>query len=215
MSHDFSVITPGSKDDLAGLVAIYQEAIDPSEQKTAAEIEAMLADPRYALIVSRTDGAISGFLIALFPQGADFWLLEYMAVVASGRGKRIGETLFNEAHRYGRQRDGARVMLIEVDQPGHSTNPSNDTQARYRFYQRMACLKLQGVDYILPLETGGMPPPMMLLTFGAPGPAKVSKAQVRNWLTTIYVDAYGQAASDPRIGKMMSPLEDQVALLPL
>ena len=83
--------------------------------------------------LSRTGGQVSGFSIAFFPDGADFWLLEYMAVAASLRGKRVGEAIFQESYRYGLKRDPKRIMVLEIDRPGSSNNPGNDTQARFRF----------------------------------------------------------------------------------
>lgn len=208
MSHNFKPLVAGDSDDLEILIKIYQEAIDPSEQKRPAEIAAMLADPRYVLMVSRTGGAVSGFAISFFPDDADFWLLEYMAVASSMRGQRVGEAIFHETYHYGLERDPARIMVLEVDQPGSSTNPANDTHARFRFYRRVGCRRVGGLDYILPLDTGGTPPPMMLLTYRVPAIEAVTKIQVRHWLTRLFVDVYRKSASDPRINAMLSPLGD-------
>jgi ribosomal protein S18 acetylase RimI-like enzyme len=208
MSHQFTQLGVGDSDDLSKLIEIYQEAIDPSEQKRPAEIAAMLTDPRYVLIVSRTGGAVSGFAISFFPDGADFWLLEYMAVSSSMRGRRVGEAIFHETYRYGLERDQTRIMVLEVDQPGSSTNPNNDTHARFRFYRRVGCRRVAGLDYILPLDTEDTPPAMMLLTYRVPAVEAVTKIQVRHWLTRLFVDVYRKTASDPRLDVMLSPLGD-------
>lgn len=215
MPHEFIELRRGAAADLASLIAIYQDAIDPSEQKTPAEIEAMLDDPRYLLFVSRTDGVVSGFAITFFPESADFWLLEYMAVAAAGRGRRIGEALFRESHRRGLARDPQRVMVLEVDQPGSSSNPANDTHGRYRFYQRVGCVRVGGLGYILPLETGTAPPAMMLLTYSEPALHVLPKARVAAWLSAIYSDVYGQKPDDPRIETMLSGLPSELKLQPL
>lgn len=215
MSHSFAVLGPDAGADLSSLIAIYQEAIDPSEQKSPAEIAAMLSDPRYLLLVSRTSGIVSGFAICFYPEGADFWLLEYMAVDADMRGRRIGEAIFMHTYAVGLERDASRIMVLEVDQPGGSTNPRNDTRARYRFYQRMNCRRIAGLDYILPLETGGTPPPMMLLVCREPPLTAVAKARIASWLATLYRQVYGQAPDDPRIEGMVSRLDDSVQTEPL
>jgi hypothetical protein len=212
MTNSFTMLTSMHRKELDALIAIYQEAIEPSEQKTANEIMAMITDERYALAVSRTNELISGFTIAFFPERADFWLLEYMAVAAELRRKRIGEELFKEAYRYGLQRDPERLCILEMDQPGSSANPKNDTQGRFRFYKRLDCRVVGGLDYILPLETYGTPPGQLLLTYRQPQLEEVSAERVRRWLCRLYVDVYGQKATDQRIETMVSNLSSTVQL---
>lgn len=213
MANSFTVLTSKQETEFSALISIYQDAIEPTEQKTPKEIEAMLNDRRYVLTVSYTGSQISGFTIAFFPDGANFWLLEYMAVVAEMRGKRIGEALFNEAYRYGQQRDPERICLLEVDRPCSSTNPKNDTEGRFRFYRRLDCRAVQGLDYILPLDAGGTPPPMLLLTYRQPPLETVSKVRVRQWLMSLYVDVYGKLPSDARIDMMVSHLGEIIRLV--
>lgn len=211
---DFKVLSPEDRDELARLISIYQEAIEPSEQKSADAIAGMASDPRYVLMVAENAGAVNGFSISMFPPGADFFLLEYMAVSAVARGQRLGEALFDETYRYGSTR-GPDTMLLEVDQPGRSPNAANDTEARYRFYRRMGCRRLSGVDYILPLETGGTPPPMMLLVHRQPAVVSIGIEQLRHWLETIYTAVYEQTRDDPRIVAMLSQVPHSVPALPL
>jgi hypothetical protein len=211
----FTALTAAHGAELKQLIAIYQEAIDPSEQKTPAELEAMIADLRYHFIVCQSDGDVSGFSISFQPAGADFWLLEYMAVSSRSRSKGLGQATFFDAYRRGLARDASAVMLLEVDRPGGSTNPSNDTLARFRFYRRLGCRCVEGLDYILPLETGSTPPPMLLLTYCVPPLATISKARLKTWLSTVYSDVYAQSASDPRLERMTSQLGDTIAVVPL
>jgi len=212
------ILKPAHARELSQLIEIYQQAIDPTEQKTAGEIATMVSDPRYVLMVSEQGGAVNGFTITIFPAGADFFLLEYMAVAASGRGQRIGEALFQEAYRYGSTR-GPATMVLEVDEPGKSSNPDNDTDARYRFYRRLGCRlgcrRIGSLGYILPLETGGAPPPMMLLTHQVPALMSVSPERLRHWLETIYVTVYQKSAVDPRIGSMISSAAASYPALPM
>jgi GNAT superfamily N-acetyltransferase len=215
MPHAFSFVTHAQREALPELIAIYQEAIDPSEQKTLAEFEAMVTDPRYVLSVSRADNEISGFSISFFPADADCWLLEYMAVAPSSRSRGLGDAIFHEAYRYGLRRAPHRTMVLEVDQPGLAVRAKNDTIGRLRFYRRMGCRKLEGLSYILPLDTAGTPPPMMLLTYAIPSLVTLDKPKVERWLTTIYRDAYDVPSHDPRLIKMVTHLSDTIVLLPL
>ncbi len=225
------VLRPGHTRELDQLIDLYREAIEPSEQKTVGEIQTMVSDPRYVLIVTEMGGAVTGFAISMFPPAADFFLLEYMAVAPAQRGQRIGELLFEEAYRYGSTR-GPSTMLLEVDQPIASTSqntgqntgqnsgqntvsPTNHTEARVRFYRRLGCRKVAGLDYILPLETVGAPPPMMLLTYEVPAVMAVSRERLRHWLETTYVRVYGKTPTDPRIASMMAQPGDAFPALPL
>lgn len=215
MDFRFEKLAQGNINLLDGLVTIYQEAIDPSEQKSISEVSAMLQDARYDIIVCSLDGTVIGFAICFFPDAADYWLLEYMAVAASGRGKRIGEAIFLHAYIHGQQRDSKRVMVLEVDQPGGATRPGNDTEARLRFYKRLGCSRILGLNYDLPLETEQEPPLMMLLTYCAPALHAIHKRRLEQWLTSLYVDVYGKRGDDPRISEMMRQLPEPVLLQPL
>lgn len=212
---DFLELLPEHRREFQRLIAIYQEAIDPSEQKTPAELQSMAIDPRYTLLASVDDGMVNGFAIIFFANGADFWLLEYMAVAASARGRRLGEALFHESYRRAVERDRSAIMILEVDQPGSSTNAANDTQGRFRFYSRLQCRMVSGLNYHLPLETKHTPPSMMLLTYSVPSLEEVSKQRVERWLTTLYVQVYGRSSGDARIAQMLERLPDQIPLRPL
>ena len=207
-------LKPRHSRELDQLIALYQDAIDPSEQKTPGEIRTMLSDPRYVMIVAEESGTVTGFAISMFPPAADFFLLEYMAVAANRRRNGIGELLFAEAYRYGSTR-GPSTMLLEVDQPIGSANPSNDTEARYRFYRRLGCRRIATLDYLLPLETVGAPPPMMLLAYEVPALMAVSRERLRHWLETVYAKVYAKSPADHRIGAMMSQPVDVFPALPL
>lgn len=214
MPQTFTYVTPAHRRELEQLITIYQAAIDPSEQKSAAEIAAMLDDPRYAFIASATGGTVTGFSICFFPANADFWLLEYMAVDASARSGGLGEAIFAESYHHGLTRVPGGTMLLEVDQPGQSRNSANDTEARVRFYRRMGCRMVMGLNYILPMDASGTPPPMMLLTYAIPSLNVVSKAHAQNWLTSLYTDVYAKAKDDPRIPLMLSHLPDTLVVVP-
>jgi len=215
MSLSFSAVQAHNVDDLAGLISIYQEAIEQSEQKSPSEIMAMLGDKRYAFAVCKSDGLVRGFTISYFPESSNFWLLEYMAVDSHARGKGIGESIFLHAYQYGMQRDPARMCVLEVDKPGDTGSPNNDTRGRFRFYKRLGCRAVEKLNYILPLDTHGAPPPMLLLTYRKPPLDALDKRQLRQWLTTIYQSVYGQSSDDPRIDVMMSHLPDTIPVVDL
>lgn len=209
----FSRVFPQDRTTFQKLLTIYQEAIEIREQKSAAAIAALLLDKRYIIVVSRTNQDVTGFAIAFFPENESFWLLEYMAVAAHVRSKGIGSALFRATLSIAGARTGGHPCLLEVDQPGATVSATNDPERRLRFYARLDCRRLAGLNYILPLEAPGIPPLMYLLIHGLNGENSVPKASVRSWLSTIYADVYGCAKDDPRIAVMLSKLPVNIELI--
>src|SRR5205823_1477141 len=97
------------------LLSIYEEAIEPSEQKPAGAIAAMLRDKRYSVIVSRTGADVTGLAMAFFPENGKFWLLEYVAVATKLRSTGIGGLLFRKALSVAKSRIGNDPCILEVD----------------------------------------------------------------------------------------------------
>jgi GNAT superfamily N-acetyltransferase len=203
------------REDAAGfaqVVAIYREAIEPSEQKPMAELAANLRDARYEFLVSRSDGGIDAFASLFFPASSTFFLLEYMAVDRRVRSRGNGERMFRAAMALGRTRAPGQACVIEVDQPGGEVKFGNDPGRRITFYRRMGCRVIAGLDYILPLDAMGTPPPMMLLVHGMESETAISSRRVRDWLAVMYCDVYRCALDDPRIETMTSRLSGRLAL---
>lgn len=202
-------LIPSDEIAVAGLLRIYQSSIEPSEQKTAEQVKAIFADPRYRVLVSRNGSDITGFAMVFFPVRAPFVLLEYMAVDESYRSLGIGAALLDAASDVAAEQ--GTPLLLEVDQPDASLSPGNDTMKRLRFYAERNCLRIDGINYILPLSTNGAPPPMWLLVRGL---TKVlSRNELRAWLAALYVEVYGQDEGDPRIDAMISGIADDELIL--
>jgi GNAT superfamily N-acetyltransferase len=195
-------LAPDDEDAFQQLLAIYQVAIIASEQKSPAELRAMLANPRYRFLLAREDERVIGFAILYLPDSGAFWLLEYMAVDQSLRSKRYGERIFSAAKELAASAAPGAPCVLEVDQPGDKS-PADDASRRLRFYQRLGCRRIAGLAYILPLEVAGTPPPMMLLVHGIEDREVLAASEVTEWLRAIYVEVYGQRPDDPRINLMM------------
>ncbi len=217
MSETVSDIVELAPDDRAGfdaMLRIYQMAIEPSEQKPASEIAAIVGNPRYSVLVLRLNGEVRGFAISYFPEG-DFWLLEYMAVDANLRSHGLGRTLFFAAKAAADARAPNAPCVLEVDLPKPDATPSDDAARRFRFYRALACLRIDGLDYLLPLAANGLPPPMTLLVHGLEISRALPKGELARWLQAIYRDVYAQPADDLRIVMMLSPIPDPVPLAEL
>ncbi len=185
----------------AQLFAIYREAIDPSEQKTEAALRVMLGRETQVFLVARDDVGVQGFAILWLPTGADIWSLEYMAVAPAHRGDGLGARLFLASIAAARRPFG----IIEVEAPTGEME-----RRRIAFYARLGCRRLGNIDYLLPLRTHGVPPPMWLLVHG--GGADVSRKRVDSWLARMFVEIYGESADDPRIVQMLAGEGERVAL---
>lgn len=204
-------ITPLAADDDSAfnqMFALYTQAIEASERKPRAAIAAYVRDPRCRILLAREAGAVQAFAMLFYPSSAGFWLLDYLAVDATLRSQGMGARMFAAASADAATR-GARPCLIEIDQPGAAVSPGNDPIARAAFYRRLGCRRLQGLDYVLPLDVAGTPPPMQVLVHGALGP--FSKATVHQWLTALYTEVYDRPADDPRIAAMLHDLPDLIA----
>ena len=185
------------------VLAIYREAIEPSEQRPEADLRGVIGREDYLVLVAERDAGIVGFAISWLPDGEDFWLFEYVAATPAERGKGTGAALLRQsASAAGADRTG----LVEADAARDDV-----TARRLGFYERLGCRPLHGLDYQLPLRTHGLPPPMLLLAL-TPASA-VSRDAVGRWLRRLYVGVYGQLADDPRITQMLAALPPDVRLV--
>ena len=201
-------LEPDDSEGLDHVYALYQAAILRTEQRPEAEFRALIQRPDYRFVVAKLDDAIIGFAVSWAPEQADFWLFEYAAVAPEARGNKIGSHLLLAS----RQLIGIeRTALIEVD-----ANTGSDEQAkRLEFYKRLGCRQLSGLEYLLPLDAFGRPPPMVLLAMLHPDVNSVPVMVLEEWLRRIYSEAYGKGLDDPRLARMIDPLPDDVPLFVL
>ena len=201
-------LEPDDSEGLDHVYALYQAAILRTEQRPEAEFRALIQRPDYRFVVAKLDEAIIGFAVSWAPEQADFWLFEYAAVAPEARGNKIGSHLLLAS----RQLIGIeRTALIEVD-----ANTGSDEQAmRLEFYKRLGCRQLSGLEYLLPLDAFGQPPPMVLLAMLHPDVNSVPVMVLEEWLRRIYSEAYGKGLDDPRLARMIDPLPDDVPLFVL
>ena len=202
-----NLLDPADADGLDSCYVIYRDAILRSEQRPEPEFRALLARTDYRFVVARLDERIVGVAVSWAPAQGDFWLFEYAAVAPEARGMQIGSNLLQASMAI---IGPERIALIEVD-----ADTGSDEQARrLRFYQRLGARRLRGLDYILPLEAFGTPPPMIMLALTHPGVGAVSVMILEDWIRRIYHEVYGKGLDDPRLAKMIDPLPDQVQLDP-
>lgn len=207
MSLTIRQLGPGDAGAFERALAIYREAIVPSEQRPEEEIRALLGRRDYIVLAAEHGGEVVGFAISYVPRAEDFWLFEYVATTPAERGRGAGAALVQQATRLAGE---GRVGLVEADA---DTGQGPVARKRLHFYARLGCRKLEGLNYQLPLRAHGLPPPMLLLALAPPNVTSLSVEAVERWLRLIYIGVYHQSEEDPRIGEMIDGLEFSVPLV--
>lgn len=187
------------------LLDLYQQAIDPREQKPRATLAEALARGDYRWQVACRGDQLLAF--ALLWDDGEVALLEYLAVAAELRSLGVGGQLLTAVVAM----LGGRPLLLEVDDDGPEALEQVQRQRRRRFYERHGARRIGSFNYLLPLP--GLQPAMMLMILGWPQPA-VARAELADWLRRIYVGVYHQPVDDPRLAAMCAALADQVLLQP-
>ncbi|HOY77067.1 MAG TPA: GNAT family N-acetyltransferase [Hyphomonadaceae bacterium] len=196
----------GDEASFAQAFAVYHDAIELSEQRTQANLRKLLLRPDYRFFVAKIDDRIVGMSVAYVPTQDHFWLFEYAAVAPEARGANIGAQMFLASRAIA---GPGRFGLVEVD----ADRGSPEQARRLRFYKRLGCRRIDGLEYQLPLEDNGKPPEMWLLALAAEGFDALDVNIIERWLRTIYEDVYAQRLDDARLAQMIDPLPDDVKLV--
>lgn len=199
---------PGDDDALERALAIYRDAIPLSEQRPEEELRTLLGRRDYSVLTAEQGGEVVGFAISYVPLAEDFWLFEYVATTPAARGQGAGAAMVQEATRLAGE---GRIGIVEAEAENEH-DPV--TGKRLRFYARLGCRKLKGLNYLLPLRTHGVPPPMLLLALAPPDVTSLPVQAIERWLRLIYIGVYRQSEDDPRIIEMIGDLPANVPLTP-
>jgi len=200
------------------VMRIYEDSIKAPARKTEATLKYAFSDPDYILVLSRDGGILTGFAgLILLDREERLWLFDYMAVAPNARSRGIGSALFGTAMKAIEQRSPRPVCLLEVDVPVPGQPTYRDDIARMRFYARLDCVRIDGLQYLFPLRVPGAspPPPMCLLVHGMDRTNSVAKERLRLWLARVYTKVYYMRNDDPRIQAMVQPLTEPVDLVPI
>lgn len=197
----------------ADLLAIYRRSIERTEQKSAAQLRAMLLDRRYSFHILALDGEVAGLAIVFVPINQAFWLLEYMAVDESHRSRGLGRLLFESAAEQGGLDAPRGYGIMEVDQPIGEDDRARLAARRIGFYAEAGARIVAGLNYILPLGEHGAPPPMWLMIHDSSNPARLARDSLVHSVTAMYDEVYGCDADDARLAAMLSHLPAKIALV--
>jgi GNAT superfamily N-acetyltransferase len=188
---DFQLVRDPSSPEMDRLLTVYEQGIPISERKPEGDIRAMALSPLHRVEVAAMEGTILGFTLAYVGEGVS--LLEYMAVAEDTRGQGLGAILFR------RLRDGiGPPLLVEVESDAEDSPDLETRRRRIQFYLRLGCRRLQGVNFVLPLESAHQAPQIELL-IAQWQTQNVSSTLLTDWLREIYVGVYGCPTDDPRL----------------
>ena len=191
---------------------IYKESMVVREQKSVAQISAMLTRPEYQILLLKRNDLTVGYSIVFALPRESFCLLEYIAIEAAHRNSGLGRKLFRRSVDNIFSKIGPVPVLLEVDSDGEPSADQAMRKRRQQFYRRLDCLRIGTLSYILPLPGEGAPPQMDLMVYFPEGARVVSKQELQHWLEVIYREVYGCPDDDPRIMKMLKTVTDPIEI---
>ena len=200
----YAFLTPG---DVALFEQVYKlcaESIDPAEQKTYQQFQAMLGAAHYRLSAAIEEEEVVGVAIFFMPVGEPFCLLEYLVVKPGRQSKGLGTALVRGSA--GATPD--RTMLVEADPEDESSPDRQTRRRRINFYRRLGFHRAVGCAYRLPLTTPGLAMELMVrLRSNTPS---LSRETFQHWLGVIYEQAYGCSRTDHRIFEITAGLSETI-----
>ena len=117
---DLRAAVPADADDVARLLTALGYPCEPAD--AADRIATVLHNPRQALVVARTGGAIQGLMALDFmyylPLGTTTCRVTALVVAPEAQGHGLGRVLLRDAERRARAGGAAR---LEVTSAGHRT----------------------------------------------------------------------------------------------
>lgn len=193
------------------LFELYRSSMPAAERKSRASLHASLGRNDYRAVLLRRAERLIGYSILFVPENDNFCLLEYMAVREGLRGGGIGAALFRHSVDVARAGRPDIAVLLEVDSYREASADRAMRVRRQAFYHRLGCLRVEGLDYVLPLETQGVPLMDLMILPPADGPV-IRRATLERWLRSVYVTVYNQSPADPRIAQMVGMVSDPLQL---
>jgi hypothetical protein len=195
------------------LYRIYCEAFSPGSRKSRDEMAAMTRDNRYRVIALVRRGQVCGFASLYRFDDPAFALLEYLAIDASLRSGGFGSSLVTAGFGAVAEPAGPIPVLIEVSSSRDDMDDTSEAARRIRFYTRLGCRRVQGLDYLLPLYPGPIYPPMELLLWLPEPQPSIPQNALRLMVENVYDRIYGCPRDDARIAAMFMGMPETIPLV--
>jgi GNAT superfamily N-acetyltransferase len=189
---------------------IYDASFPRSERHARSIIEERMDRKLYRLFIGQKEGKT--VLMALFYplKGSQFILFDYMAVVASYRGKGLGSQFLNAiSSTIGL---GKRHLLLEVEDPRSGDN-KDQRRKRLEFYKRQGAKELKGLRYLMPPLFGPTPTEMVLLVWPDFKDGKIPGHEVKKIILQVYRELYGRDDKDPLLTSFIQEVPAVVELI--
>ena len=209
----FSPLSSQNDASFKDFLRVYTESMPVREQKSTAQISAMLTRLDYKILLLKRNDVTIGFSMVFAPPEESFCLLEYFAVDAAYRNSGLGRLLFLRSVDNVFAKTGQIPVLLEVDSDREPSEDQSIRRRRQQFYRRLNCMRIDNLAYILPLPGEGPPPQMDLMVYFQNKVPVISKMQLQHWLKLIYRDVYDCLDDDPRIIKMLKTVTDPIGVV--
>ena len=200
------------------LYDIYSTSIVPSEQKTYAALAKMAQNNNYLFFTLQEQNRYIGFSIFYISHENDMALLEYVAIKKGYRDHSFGSLLLSHNFRFCADHYGITNVLVEIDSDCDQRAVDIDTRKqRIKFYNRLGCRRINGLQYAMPKVGNGQPPQMDLYLRTIQNRNNLTRPRLERWMQTIYRGIYHRPPNDPRISRILKserntfPLETQTA----
>jgi GNAT superfamily N-acetyltransferase len=195
------------------VIEIYEESMPARERKPAHMVRRLPERDDYYVFALNARGRVAALNMVYRPPGADFALLEYMAVRAGWRGLGFGSDLYRQTVGQVRA-TGPVSFLIEVDSERDTTAVDRETRlSRKRFYRSLGARQVDGLNYLLPLWPNWTPPIMDLMIDADPPRVILDRAVLDHWIDGVFQGAYGREPHDPRIAEMLATVKNPARLM--
>lgn len=189
-------------------IAIYEEALPPSERKPTATILAQAETPDFRVLLRRGGGGVEGFAILYVPAGEDFAMLEYLAVDHRLRGQGTGAAIMAAIL----EAVGERLLIVEIETDREET-PDRDTRVRRRlFYERAGAHRVAGLHYRMPRVGADEPPAMDLMLHPRGRAETVTPGRAAHWIRKIYRDVYDVGIGEDALHAMLRNMPETAVI---
>lgn len=189
------IVTDLSSKEFKAAMEIYKKEFPIEEQISVTQIETLLLRKIYSLIVARHKyfNQVIGFAFIMFNSEPPYVFLDYMAIDPLFQRRGFGTLLFNSIAKM--QENNSLGIMLEFEIPEHAENEEEKIirKKRERFYLRLGCHVLKGINYRLPRADGEAVP--MVLAFRPRDSIRFLPSEV---VKQLIVTAYDKIHSDVR-----------------
>lgn len=195
----FKEITYNDNELLKQCFDIYLNYFPPQEIRSLEKTISMIQkDNNYHVIVALQDEKVIGFSFLYLFSSLKFGVLDYIAAIKEFQGKGIGTGIFNFSfHVLGSKIPDGIGLLMEIQKDNvQNSNENEIRKRRIKFYKKLGCKFLNGINYLLPSQIGRNPEEMYLMIKPITNINSLSRNEVSKFVDAIYSKIYFYNSND-------------------